>query len=1393
MEQTNATPKEAPVEAAIDPPQVSTIDVDSSVIGATSAPITMDQPPSVVQGSKDDMVKDARDLSTVTIQSDSMVEAAQTVPVNIKDASARVHDDSGDAISEKGPPAGEPEKGHGLFRRRKQKPVKEDILAKEEATAIKSVVDESGGPVSFTSVFRFSTRRELFLNFIGLLCACAAGSAQPLMSLMFGKLTQGFVVLGAALQGGGTPDFSSIAGDFLTTARQDAMYIAIIAGGMYVTTHIYMLIWTYTGDLAAKRVPYLQTVLRHDIAFFDTLGAGEVATRIQANTQLIQSGIGEKVPIIMTYLSGFVAGYIIAYIRSWRLALALTSILPCISISVTIVAYFVGKALKTNQDAIAASGSLAEEVISTIRTTKAFGIQDTLSKLYKMHVDIAYHAQMTNMISQSILMWVFFFVLWSAYALAFYYGTTLVLDGIGDVGVIVNVFMAIVLGSFSLAQMAPEMQSLAAARTAASKIWATIDRVPSIDSLSPAGLKPATCEGRITFENVRFRYSSRPEVEILKGISIDFEPGKTAALVGASGSGKSTIVSLVERFYDPIEGSVKVDGVDVKDLNIQWLRTRSGSSHRILHTASLVPPYEHASPDEKFVLIKDAAIEANADNFIRSLPDGYDTNVGQAGLLMSGGQKQRIAIARAIVSNPRILLLDEATSALDTQSEGVVQQALDKASRGRTTITIAHRLTTIKDADQIYVMDQGTVIEHGTHDELVAHDGPYHRLVNAQKLREESHPETAEVPLVGVETRSDGTDDAESVVSVKPEIEIRPASGLARVLTSRSVASVNTNKDVEPLVDQDYSMLYLFYRMSKLCKESLPYYALGSCAAMATGMVYPVFGIVYGGAIEGFQSTGQDLRNAGNHNALLFFIIAIVASVWLMFQSLFFGKAAALLTSKIRNSSFTALLRQDAAWYDEERHSTGVLTSNLSENPQKVNGLGGATLGAIIQSLTTLIGGAIVALCFGWKIALVGIACIPLTLMAGIVRLQVVVLKDKRNVLAYEQSSKLACEVAGAIRTVASLKREQTACAEYSKSLEEPLRHSQRTAIYSTGLYAFSQAASFGTIALLFWYGSGLLTNEGYSVKNFFITMMSVVFGSMTAGNVFALLPDISLAKRGAASTVALLDSDPIITSASGAQKVPEDLKGQLEFREVHFRYPTRPKIPVLRGVNLTIKPGESVAICGASGCGKSTMIQLFERFYDPLFGDVTIDGISLRKLDLADYRKHIAIVSQEPTLYAGSIRFNILLGATKPPEEVTQAELDKVCQDANIFDFIQSLPHGFETQVGNKGTALSGGQKQRIAIARALIRDPKVLLLDEATSALDSQSERVVQEALDKASRGRTTIAIAHRLSTIQNCDRIYFMREGLVAEQGTHDELLEIRGGYYDMVQLQGFNHRA
>ncbi|KAH9849517.1 P-loop containing nucleoside triphosphate hydrolase protein [Lenzites betulinus] len=1313
------------------------------------------------------------------------------------------------------PPKPAPAK-KGFFSRKSAKPADDTSLSEKEANdavlPAPAPPAKKITPVSFTELFRFSTRTEIALDFLGLCAAACSGAAQPLMSLLFGRLTQDFVTFGVTLNHAQTPgdplqaqsqaDLPAAANNFKHSAALNASYLVYIGLGMFLCTYTYMVIWVYTGEVNAKRIRerYLGAILRQDIAYFDNVGAGEVATRIQTDTHLVQQGISEKVALVVNFLAAFVTGFVLAYVRSWRLALAMSSILPCIAIAGGVMNKFLSMYMQISLQHVAEGGTLAEEVISTVRTAQAFGTQHILADLYDVRVEKSRLVDLKAAVWQGAGLSFFFFVIYGAYGLAFNFGTTLINQGHAQPGQIVNVIFAILIGSFSLALLAPEMQAITQARGAAAKLYETIDRVPLIDSASPDGLKPEKCVGEITLEHVDFNYPSRPGVPIVKDLSITFPAGKTTALVGASGSGKSTVISLVERFYDPLSGVVKLDGEDLKKLNVKWLRTQIGLvsqeptlfattiqgnvAHGLIGTV-----HEHASAEEKFKLIKDACIKANADSFITKLPLGYDTMVGERGFLLSGGQKQRIAIARAIVSDPRILLLDEATSALDTQSEGVVQNALDKAAHGRTTITIAHRLSTIKDADCIYVMGDGVILESGTHNELLRDEnGPYARLVQAQKLRDAREKRTLQ---------DDDSDTAASAENEEKEIERQVAEEvpLQRQKSGRSLASeILEKRQAEAGKEHnDYSLPYIFKRMGHINSDVWRQYLIGAIAAVANGATYPCYGIIFAMGINGFSDlTNSQRRFDGDRNALWFFIIALLSMVAVGLQNYLFASSAAALTAKLRSLSFRAILRQDIEFFDKDENNTGQLTSTLSDNPQKINGLAGITLGAILQSVSTLVIGSIIGLSFNWQLGLVGIACTPVLVSAGYIRLRVVVLKDQQNKKAHEASAQLACEAAGAIRTVASLTREDDCARLYSESLEEPLRRSNKTAIYSNGIFSLSQAMTFFVIALVFWYGSRLVANLERTTFQFFVGLMSTTFSAIQAGNVFSFVPDISSAKGAASDVIKLLDSMPEIDAESPEGDVPKNVSGRIRFENVHFRYPTRPGVRVLRDLNLVVEPGTYVALVGASGCGKSTTIQLIERFYDPLHGTVYLDEQPITNYNVNEYRKNIALVSQEPTLYAGTVRFNILLGATKPREEVTQEEIETACRNANILDFIQSLPDGFDTEVGGKGSQLSGGQKQRIAIARALLRNPKVLLLDEATSALDSNSEKVVQEALDQAAKGRTTLAIAHRLSTIQNADRIYFIKDGAVAESGTHDQLLAQRGDYYEYVQLQALSKK-
>lgn len=1053
---------------------------------------------------------------------------------------------------------------------------------------------------------------------------------------------------------------------------------------------------------------------------------------------------------------------------------------------------------------ISKSGTLVEEVVSSIRTVHAFGTRLILGDKFSTYVQKSRKAGLKSALCEGIGLSLMFFTIYSAYALAFFYGAILMTEGRADAGLVINVFMSILIGSFSMAMLAPELQAVSKGQAAAAKLFDTIERVPSIDSADPGGEQPSEVVGHITFEDIKFHYPSRPNVPIFKGLSIDFAAGKTCALVGASGSGKSTVIQLIERFYDPLSGRVTLDGRDIRDLNLKWLRRQIGlvSQEPVLFATTVRGNVEHgligskwegASDEARFELVKKACIDANAHDFITKLPDGYDTMVGERGMLLSGGQKQRVAIARAIVSDPRILLLDEATSALDGHSERVVQDALDKAAIGRTTIVIAHRLATIKDADRILVVGGGEILESGTHNSLLENqDGAYAKLVANQKLSQQAAKEAS----ADVDSDSDDSDAAPGSPVDRNGMPI-----LERQITGRSVASQlldhrRARQEEEATKYQNVKFTRLFLRLIKLNRDCWKLYTVGLIGAIASGMVYPALAILFGLAIADFQidpiAEPELLKSTINRKALWYFVTAILAAIAIFFQMLGFSRSGWELVTKLRIMYFRATLRHDIEWFDEDDNATGKITSNLSDQPQKVQGLFGVTLGSIIQSCATLVGGCIIGLAYGPLLALIGIACIPLVVSAGYIRLRVVVLKDEKNKKWYAASANMASEAAGAVRTVAALTREDDVSRLYSQELETPFRTSNKVAIYSQALYAASQGMAFLVIALVFYIGALWIADGKYDTATFFTTLTATVFAAIQAGNVFMFVPDASSANASARSVFRVLDNEPEIDAEAtdGLILDPAQVQGNLRLEKIHFRYPSRPAVRVLRNLTVDVPAGKYVALVGPSGCGKSTTIQMIERFYDPLAGMVTLDGVDIREININSYRSQIALVSQEPTLYAGTIRFNILLGAAKPMDQVTEEEIVQACKDANIYDFIMSLPDGFDTEVGGKGSQLSGGQKQRVAIARALVRNPKVLLLDEATAALDSTSERVVQHALDNAAKGRSVVAIAHRLSTIQNADIIYFVSDGGVLEKGTHSELIARKGAYYELVQMQNLS---
>ena len=1155
-------------------------------------------------------------------------------------------------------------------------------LPENERLVLKRQLDIPSVAVSYKKLYRYATKIDMILIVIAILASCGAGAIMPLMTVVFGNLSGSFQGLFQ-----GTLDASG----FTHTLSHYVLYFVYLGIGEFVLVYIATVLFIYTGEhITAKvREEYLRAILRQNIGFFDKLGAGEITTRITADTNLIQEALSEKVSLTLTGVATFISAFIIAYIKFWKLALIGTSTIVAITLVMGGGGKFLTKFSKNQVAAYAVGGSVVEEVLSSVRNATAFGTQDKLAKNYDVHLAEAQNWGFKMKATLSMMIGCMLCFVFLNYGLMFWMGSRFVTDGETTLGRVLTIILAIMIGAFSLGNVGPNVQAFASGVAAASKIYATIDRTSPLDSSSNGGETLKLVDGTVELRHIKHIYPSRPEVVVMEDVNLVVPAGKTTALVGASGSGKSTIVGLVERFYDPVGGQVLLDGHDISTLNLRWLRQQVAlvQQEPVLFSQTITEnirnglvgsKFEHESEEDQMQRIVRAAKMANAHDFVSSLPEGYNTNVGERGFLLSGGQKQRIAIARAIVSDPKILLLDEATSALDTKSEGVVQAALDEAAKGRTTIVIAHRLSTIRGADNIVVMQEGRIVEQGTHDELLERKSAYFNLVSAQRIT--AKQEEQEIASDMEKGASTSDDDLTRVVSsrsgsqalVDPDDE---KLALGRTKSTRSISSkvLTERKEIK---DRKYSLWTLIKFIASFNRSEWKLMCLGLIFSVIAGTGQPTQGIFFAKSIVSLSAPSYEkdkIRSDVSFWSLMYLMLGLVQLLAMWVSGVAFAWCSEKLIHRARDRAFRTMLRQDIAFYDLDENSTGALTSFLSTEATHLAALSGATLGTLLTCTTCLVAAMTIALAIGWKLALVCITTIPVLLACGFLRFWMLARFSATAQKSYKKSAGYACEHTNAIRTVASLTSEHLVVQHYHDELAAQLKSSLNSNLKNSTLYAASQSGMLLATALGFWYGGTLIGSGEYSLFKFFICFSEIIFGAQSAGTVFSFAGDMSKAKNAAAELRRLFDRKPTIDPWSEDGEPMPECEGHVEFRDAHFRYPTRPDVAVLRGLDLTIQPGQYVALVGASGCGKSTTIALMERFYDPLAGGVYVDGKEISSLNLNQYRSHIALVSQEPTLYQGTIKENVLLGSDQ--QDVSDERIVQACRDANIYDFIMSLP----------------------------------------------------------------------------------------------------------------------
>ncbi|MFG2022813.1 ABC transporter ATP-binding protein [Streptomyces sp. NPDC048825] len=1148
---------------------------------------------------------------------------------------------------------------------------------------------------------------------------------------------------------------------------------------VYVLTYIRRY---YGGRLALDvqhdlRTEMYKAITRLDGRRQDELSTGQVVGRATSDLQLIQS---------LLFMLPMTIGNVLLFLISLGIMASLSLPLTLVALAVAPALWFIAKHSSTRlhpatwyaQGQAAAVAGVVDGAVSGVRVVKGFGQEDQeTGKLREVGRRLFAGRLRTIRLN------------------ARYTPALQAVPALGQVAMLaLGGWLAIrghiTLGTFVafstyLAQLVGPVRMLAMvltvgqqARAGAERVLELIDTEPSIeDGTKPL---PADAPATVEFDDVSFGYADASQ-PVLDGLSFEIRPGETLAVVGSSGSGKSTVSLLLPRFYDVTRGAVLVGGHDARELTLESLRAAIGlvPEDSFLFSDTVRANIAYGRPDATQEEIDAAARAAQADRFIDELPDGYDTKVGEQGLTLSGGQRQRVALARAILTDPRLLVLDDATSAVDARVEHEIHEALKHVMEGRTTLLIAHRRSTLNLADRIAVLDGGRLADIGTHEELQQRSPLYRRLLtDPDELGGVSPGHTQ--PACPVEDTSvrdelDAEFDAERGITPKlwtGDREPRDAAMDGMPATPELLAQVEAlpPADDKPGIDEARAVTpEESYGLRRLLRGfGLPLLvSLGLVAVDAgMGLLLPI--MIRNGIDDGVTKVAEGAVWTASLLALLTVIVQWAAQTGEIRMT---GRTGERVLYALRLKIFAQLQRLGLDYY--ERELTGRIMTRMTTDVDALSTFLQTGLVTAFVSVVTFFGIMVALFVIDIQLALVVFATLP-PLIIGTVFFR------RASVKAYELARErvsvvnadLQESVAG-LRIVQAFRRERGGRERFAAGSDSYRQARIRGQWLISVYFPFVQLLSSAAAAAVIIVGAGRIDAGTLSTGALVAYLLYIDL-------FFAPVQQLSQVFDGyQQATVSLgrvqeLLQEPTSTKAADAAREVPSLRGDVAFEDVDFAYNDNEE--ALSGVSLRIPAGQTVAFVGETGAGKSTLVKLVARFYDPTGGRVTVDGTDLRALDLTSYRHRLGVVPQEAYLFQGTVRDAIAYG--RP--DATDAEVEAAARAVGAHDMIATLDGGYLHEVAERGRNLSAGQRQLIALARAELVDPDILLLDEATAALDLATEAQVNQATDRIAGRRTTLVVAHRLTTAARADRVVVMDHGRVAEDGTHEELLE-RGGRY------------
>jgi ATP-binding cassette subfamily B (MDR/TAP) protein 1 len=1242
-----------------------------------------------------------------------------------------------------------------------QTPNKENIPFKDGAIGDKKVIvlnPEKKKPVSFFKIQLFQARCwDYFIIILGIFASFGVGVSQPIFAWLYGSLINyiGRLQTNPVL---------------INSVHDLVLKLYMFAICIFVAGFAMMAIWIYNGRVTSERIRthYFRVILQQEQAWFDSNVPYEYSTKVQGQITKIDNGLGEKVGNIFANIAQAVTGYIIAFLTSWKLSLVIFSLLPLFLLGGFLIGRATQKGMIKSRIMYEKAGGIAEEVLYNIKTVASFTNFEYEKRRFGEKIEETYKASKDASFKAAIGIAVFFFAFYMNFALALGYGSLIIANReLNDnthrlfySGDVMTVLLAMMFGAAAFGSSAPIIRAVMETRHAAVEFFELMKRKPQIDA-SKSILKPnkETIIGNITFQNVVFTYPTAKDREpLFKNLNLMIPAYKKTAIVGHSGCGKSTILSLILRLYDIQGGHIFLDQFDLQTLDIMYLRSLIGyvPQEPVLFNISIRDNIIFGRDRITEEQVKEACRKAYAEDFINSNKLGLDYIVGTKGSKLSGGQKQRIAIARAILTKPKILILDEATSALDNKSEKEVQRALNIVSQGITTIIVAHRLSTIRNADNIIVLSKGTIIEQGNHQSLIENRSHYYNLVKNEIVME------------------DAKEDVEVVEQVVQQAE---AQTLIEPLVKKIIEE-EEDKDkpekIEKLIDKKYKLF-------NVMMENKAVVFVGTFFACCAGCSWVIHASILGDAIAFFFSDDSYfVKSEGFYTAMKYLGFGFGMGIIIFMQNYLFSLQGDFLAKRYRFLVYERFLKLDMSYYDIPTHSPGVLLSKLSNDSTQINGVALGMFGVTIEIIVSSVIGIAVSIAYSWKIGLINLAIFPILLyLSGMqwkMRSGTMTTKDLN---LENQAANILSESITNTKTIFSYNVQDKIADKYYNLLKHRQKAIVKQGIVNGLLFGAFQFVLFADYATLLLVGAHFMVDppdprDRLQVGAFFKSMLVSVLTSFGLGNAQQYLGDISKGKESLKSLYEVLKEPFTIYQDDTTNKVPADnITGRIEFRNVTFAYPTVPQFIVLEQFNITIEPGQKVAFVGHSGCGKSSIIQLIERFYDITAGEILIDGINIKDYNLISYRQKVSLVMQEPAIFKATNLDNVKYG-----------KLDS--DDNFVYQIADEVQIGQFVRENNINSIPSGGEKQRLAIARALVRDPKILLLDEATSALDNEREKLVQAGLDRLMAGRTMIAVAHRLTTIEHYDVIYVMDKGKIIEFGNHEQLYSMGGVYHRLYNL-------